>query len=267
MSALEIIQFAGWSVARGGFDDGVPRIQDLELARKLAFTTPTNIRGLIAQLIRSGNLNDVAIVCGSPRNPGRAGRPTKNEYWLTEEQALFVVARSETAKATELLKAIIAVFLAVKREVLEQRTTEQLLAAIFPNLPARAKPLFSDLIAALLRLRREHDSATNPPWARWLAMFVYALAFPVEGQQQKRRALNETPSGSRVDHSMLSEPAREHLRQIVFAGTALAKSCVSWEDWKTRMELAFGSKPIQLPFLVPMLEPPKRDEEDPEAAE
>lgn len=147
----------------------------------------------------------------------------------------------------------------------ERKTTERLLAEIFPNAPAKAKPIFSDLIAALLRLRREPVGAGNPPWARYLASFVYALAIPVEGQQQHRRALSPSPNGSRVDHSMLNEVALERVRQIAFAGAGFARASVSWNDWKAKMLLAFGDKPVQLALMVPLLEMPKSD--DPEAAE
>lgn len=148
-------------------------------------------------------------------------------------------------------------------EAQERKTTARLLAEIFPNAPSKSAPIFSELIAALLKLRREVDVPGNPPWARSLARFVYGLAIPVEGEQQHRRALNPSPNGAAVDHSMLNEVARERVRQVAFAGAAFARASVSWDDWKAKMELAFGTKPLQLPFLVPMLTPPK----DPEAAE
>lgn len=144
----------------------------------------------------------------------------------------------------------------------EAKQTERLLGEIFPNLPRRAQPIFRELIAALLRLRREPTRSGNPPWARSLASDVYGWAIRVDGQQEYRRQRNPKPNGSHTDHSMFSEVADEHVKQVVHAGAAFARISASWDDWKLKMEMAFGKKALQLPFMVPLLlVPPKPERE------
>jgi len=138
-------------------------------------------------------------------------------------------------------------------EIARRRQTEQLLTEIFPNLPSKAEPMFRELIAALLRLRREPDSPGNPPWARMLASWHYGWAFPIDGEQQHRRALNTAPNGSRLDHSMLSDDGRTQLQRVVDVGVAFTRISPTWEAWKANMELTFGKKATQLPLMVPML--------------
>lgn len=98
--------------------DGTPRIRDHDLAVKLGYTRPRKIRDLIRQLIQQGGLQDVRMRPAAGRielRPGVARPATGDEYWLTEEQALFVSARSGTHIATELLKSVIQVFVLARR--------------------------------------------------------------------------------------------------------------------------------------------------------
>lgn len=133
----------------------------------------------------------------------------------------------------------------------QEKQTERLLAECFPKLPSKSAPMFRDLIAALVRLRREGESK-NPPWARGLARMVYEWAIHIDGQQAERRKRNPTPNGSHVDHSMFSDVAAEAVKRVVQSGTDFARVSTSWDDWKVKMELAFGKKALQLPILVPL---------------
>jgi hypothetical protein len=94
---------------------------------------------------------------------------------------------------------------------------------------------------------------------------VYEWAIHVEGQQVARRRRNPKPSGSRVDHSMLSEVAADAVKRVVQTGTDFARVASSYEHWKSQMELAFGKKSLQLPILVPLAQLPPRTPEGPRA--
>lgn len=135
----------------------------------------------------------------------------------------------------------------------QRKQTALLLQEIFPNLPTRAKPIFSELIASLLQLRGESGASANPPWARVLARMVYAWAIPVPGEQHFRRGKNIAPNGSRVDYSMLNDIALERVKHVAECGARTTKISGTWDDWKTKMEIMFGTKAIQLPILMPML--------------
>jgi hypothetical protein len=178
--------------------------------------------------------------------------------------ALIFTSRKPEAKAfrkwvtSEVLPAIRrkGYYSAIEAE--QEKLTEKLLAECFPNLPGKAEPIFRGLIAALVKIRRERENG-NPPWARNLARMIYAWAIPIDGEQSLRRSLNAHPNGSSVDYSMLSDRAKEVVLQTINTATAFARISANWEDWKVKMEIAFGKKSIQLPFLVPMAQLPAKE--------
>jgi hypothetical protein len=94
------------------FNDG-PRALDLDIAKRLGFDRPRDIRKLIErnldELVRFGVCATVALTSGP-----KGGRPGK-EYWLNEEQALLVATLSETEKAAEVRHMLIKVFVAWRR--------------------------------------------------------------------------------------------------------------------------------------------------------
>lgn len=91
----------------------VPRVLDLEIARRLGMTDPHSIRRMIeanrAELESYGPISDRQ---SEIRGRGRRGR----EYWLNEGQALVLCALSRTPKAAEVRKAIIDVYMAWRQQ-------------------------------------------------------------------------------------------------------------------------------------------------------
>lgn len=171
--------------------------------------------------------------------------------------ALIINSRKPEAKAfkkwvtAEVLPAIRKQGYYSAVEAAQQRTTKELLAACFPLAPAKAKPIFSELISELLKMRQE-PHVGNPAWAPLLARIVYELAIPVEGQQAERRARNANPDGSHVDHAMFAPEVREHVMNVARVGVALAKNSSSWSEWRARMETAFRNAPLQLSLITPV---------------
>lgn len=178
------------------------------------------------------------------------GKNRKISY-VTEAGLYKLVMRSRKPEAEAFVDWI-------TREVLPQirkygsysAQREQLLAECFPNLPSKSAPIFRELIASLLLIRREPGKSGNPPWARSLANSVYAWAIRVEGEQAARRAKNPKPSANRTDHSMFSEVADEAVKRVVHTGCDMARISFSWRDWKSKMQTAFGGRLAQgdLPF-------------------
>lgn len=90
--------------------DGVPRARDIDLASAMGFKHPLDIRKLIKR--HENSLGKVfATVAKTSERGGRPG----SECWLTEEQALFVAAKSDTDRAVEILQMVIRVFVSVRR--------------------------------------------------------------------------------------------------------------------------------------------------------
>lgn len=136
-------------------------------------------------------------------------------------------------------------------EVQQRKTTEQLLAACFPHAPAKSKPIFSELIAALLKMRQEQHSG-NPPWAPLLAQLVYDWAIPIDGQQPERRRLNGARTASKTDYSMFSDELRARVTDVARVGIAMARNSNSWGAWRAMMDVAFHGAPLQLSMLTPV---------------
>lgn len=199
---------------------------------------------------------------------------SKKVLYVTESGLFSLIMGSQKPEAKAFKKWVTSEVLpAIRRkgyysalEAAQEKETERLLAECFPNLPSKSEPIFRALIAALVRLRRLGESG-NPPWARMLASWVYGWAIRVDGQQPRRRLLNPAPCGSRTDSSMFSDVALESVQHVVNVGVAFANPHISatWESWRMKMELTFGTKPVQLPFVVPLAELPAGPA--PEAAE
>ncbi|MFO7179625.1 MAG: BRO family protein [Pseudomonadota bacterium] len=207
--------------------------------------------------------DEVAEVPQKLHNPSSrgTGRPA---LYVTESGLFSLILGSRKPEAKAFKKWVTSEVLPEIRkrgyydalEVERRKTTAQLLEACFPNAPTKAKPLFSDLISALLEMRNEERTG-NPPWAPVLAQLVYGWAIPVEGQQEKRRELNGARAANKPDHSMFSDELRSHVLNVARVGIALAKNSMSWIEWRARMDTAFHGAPMQLTFLSPTRLPPK----------
>jgi len=116
VEVVRVDEVQGWPLAVTRGDDGgeVPTIEDVELGRRLGFERPHDIRRLIVR--HENSLGALSRYRGE-KPTGEKGRPREG-YLLTEEQACFIAAKSETPKANELLRGMIAVFLAWRRGML-----------------------------------------------------------------------------------------------------------------------------------------------------
>lgn len=88
------------------FEDGIPRVRDLDLARFLEMKELHNIRDLISR--KKDALGD--LVTFTETHNGGPGRPG-TAHWLTRDQALYITTQSGTKKAVSMTKKIIDVFL------------------------------------------------------------------------------------------------------------------------------------------------------------
>lgn len=93
--------------------DGEPRTRDIDIAERLGFERPRDIRKLIER-----NLAEIEGfgVCATVARTSdeRGGRPA-TEYWLTEEQALLVASKSDAPNAAQVRHMVIKVFVAWRR--------------------------------------------------------------------------------------------------------------------------------------------------------
>lgn len=108
----------GWTLGFAGETDE-PRIRDVELGERLGFDRPRDVRKLVARVAKSPTFGAVEVCATVARTSG--GRPG-SEFWLTEAQALKVIAKCETEKADTILDEVIAVYLAWRRGQVPQPT-------------------------------------------------------------------------------------------------------------------------------------------------
>lgn len=112
--ARRIVRFGSWSFVAWEQSKDEPRIRDIDLAERLGYERPEAIRDLIKRLIRDGKLNDNEVFRVVRKTSELGGRPP-TEFWLTEAQALKVIAKSEAAMADPILDDMIRVYMAVRR--------------------------------------------------------------------------------------------------------------------------------------------------------
>jgi hypothetical protein len=246
--------FGGIEIAVGGFDDGIPRVRDVDLGEWLGLSKPTDIRRNIRKLISTEFLNDSDVARETrQQNVGPVahsafGRET-TEFWLTESQAMIVTARSESAKAVGMVKMLVAVFEAATSD---QRCAGKILELCFTRVPRRVKSRFVPLLCAISKIRGcEYDGEGNPPgWARDIAGRIYGYAFPDRKQQEYRRELNPDPNGSSRDYYFCTDDGLRILDRVLQDGEAFACVAQSLDHWVDMMNHRFKDQGLQLSFLV-----------------
>lgn len=125
-----LVTVAGWALDTSTDE---PRIRDLDLAEKLGFKEPRAIRKLIKRYVKSGDLSRDSMrdtVSRIEIRPGVFRDDTISEAWLTEAEALFVIAKSTTPMANAITREVIDVFLAYRRGKLAPVAQSADLAAV-----------------------------------------------------------------------------------------------------------------------------------------
>jgi len=87
--------------------NGEPRIRDIDLAKRLGFDRPRDIRKLIERHLEK--INEFSRCATVERRPENGGTPFV-EYYLDRQQSLFICMKSETDNAFEVQVDIIRVY-------------------------------------------------------------------------------------------------------------------------------------------------------------
>jgi len=120
--------------------DGEPRVRDVDLAERLGYERPRDVRQLVArnrgELERYGAICERGAVQRSQTPTGGAREVEVTECWLNEGQALLVCTLSRTDRAADVREEVIRVFMAARRGQLPQQvpaiSLEQIVAALMP---------------------------------------------------------------------------------------------------------------------------------------
>jgi hypothetical protein len=250
--SIKTQKFGGLDISVSGFDDGQIRVRDIDLGEWLELARPRTIRDNIKRFLDRNFLNDfdIAVVNGDVQLGNGASKKV-TEYWLTEEAALFVVAKSDQPKGVLALKALITVFSEFRKA---NKNASRLLELIFRDtpIPNHEKRLFRPLAIQLSKfMDNEWDGIGKPPiWIMSIASLIYRWAFPVDGEQLKRRSLNVSPGGTSVDYDWLTDAGEQSLIDVLNVGEILASASQSYLQWRGLMENRYEEKALQLEFLV-----------------
>lgn len=111
-SSTTIIKYEGAEFAFTVNGDGEPLARDVDVARWLGFERERKIRELIER--HRPSLGEVSPYRGAKPSSPSGGRPGSGSL-LTEAQALYLAAKSETPNAVQVLKTMIAVYVLARR--------------------------------------------------------------------------------------------------------------------------------------------------------
>lgn len=144
-----------------------PRVLDLRLAEALGFTDRHMIRALIRRHMKT--LRTLGEVVSRRKKPTAKGGRTGTEYWLNEEQALFITAKSDTERAALVTLDMVRVFKAYlsRSQVLPPPSMKALPAPEAPQ--HNFMDLFTAACAAFNEWRR-FGIVTDHDKAMWIAM-------------------------------------------------------------------------------------------------
>lgn len=107
-----VLHVNGWTVSE---INGEPTVRDTDLAEKLGYSRPRDIRKIIERMIDNGSFVG-ATPCRTPEVI--AGNLTE-VFYLTQKQALKVISKSETKIADAIMDEVIDVFLAYRKGQLQ----------------------------------------------------------------------------------------------------------------------------------------------------
>jgi hypothetical protein len=122
-----ILAVEGPSLLLLTWPDGRARVLDEALGACLGYGRPIALRKLVRRLVETGALPDVVS-----RPQPSAVDPSACEYWLNEEQALFVCARAHARRRPEATRRVIEAFVDARYRALglARQSLEAGLAAV-----------------------------------------------------------------------------------------------------------------------------------------
>ena len=240
----------GWRLCVFSTDTGKPRIRDLDLAERLGYAHPLNIRNLIRRLIAERKLSGVHVVSTvkTTRMPKHGGvrEVHSDEFWLTEAQALKVIARSETDVADQILDEMIEVFQLALHGLLSParaNSAETRLALFLLSERHRVARFLKDsLITEICRIYGYgHLPGNQPPqFFRMVAERIYAIVFGKEVHAEMRRR-----GDKRKYYELLNDDAHKLAQHDLDVLETIARQSFSPDEFWMRVESHFNGTPLQ----------------------
>jgi|GEM_PF-3877653 len=253
-----VLQVDGLALQRDPAD-GEFRIRDIELASRLGYDQPRDIRKLISRMVETGELSGfhmratvARIQIGPKTRPIRPERTeVVDEYWLDRIEALLVVMRSDAPHAVPMRRVIADVFHKVLLQYEESKTALRRLPAHIERwfLSPSAldfQSLWPDsLVRELERLHgREWAGGRHPHHMKstYPAIYKMLMSSPVAAKM-----MSNNPDRDRLRHHQFITPeARPFVVAQLGIVESIARGSASKSDFWHRMEREYGGGYLQL---------------------
>lgn len=231
-------------------DDGEARISDVELAERLGYAEIRDFRRLISR--HSATLRQFGVLGTVPTRNENGGHRV-NTFSLTEQQAIYIVAKSDMPLATEITVAIVKAFVAYRRGSVNQKlygVVGMELLGFAPRVWGREFPerFFLDLHRVAGWTRPEGNNHSN--CAHFINRYIYEFLFGELGLAALKEA-NPVDEGQRAfkHHQILKEKHMPRLRQHIELVSAVLAIAVSLDMFDNSFNRVFPKPNTQVGFL------------------
>lgn len=235
----EIVTIYGYTVRRD-FGDNEPRIRDLELGQRLGYAKAVSIRKVIRGLIEAARITEVAQISVSEiRANGMPSKPA-TEFWLTERQALKVIAKSETEIADKILDEVIDVFVTLRRGA--TAGTHLLLS----DSVSEWEPMWKrGIVDAFCELYSKPKTKRPPRFMAGVQSLIYKGIAGRDCYDEMKRRIPE-PHHRHNLHQLFNERARDGFEEQLAVVTGILKTSHSPRDFWERFNFLYQKRPMQL---------------------
>ena len=232
-------------------DDGEPRISDVEMAERLGYARVADFRALIrrhAKTLKQFN------VLRAVRSRNENGGPGFTTYSLTEQQAIYIVTKSEMPLAIEITVAIVKAFVAYRRGSVNPRLYGVVGMELLGFAPrAWQKEYPDEFFHHLHRVGgwTKPDGNNHSNCAHFINRYIYEFLFGELGLAALKEA-NPTDDGyqrASRHHQMLKDRHMPALRKHIEAVYALLANAVSIDMFTDSFNRAYPRKNTQVGFL------------------
>lgn len=245
---IEVVDVMGWQLSVFDEEDD-PLIRDVDLAVRLGYERPRDIRQLIDRLIKAGNLKEIKMRGAVQRieiRPDVFREEIVNEYWLTQKQALKVIMRSDADLADAIQDEVIDVYVAYRQE----RLRPALLALQFQLTPNQsATSIWGDWLVNLLRKlygKAPWDGKGPFPGWGWHMAEIYRIILGDEAYEYVK-SINPHPQSNSLHYQYFHEAMHKRVSaRDMDIVQLLLRQAPSWKEFRARLLHAYQRAPLQL---------------------
>jgi P63C domain len=231
-------------------DDGELRISDAEMADRLGYSTVKDFRSLVRRHAKT--LNKFNVLRAVQHRNEMGGRPSF-EYFLTEQQAIFVVAKSEMPKAIDITVAIVKAFVAFKRTQINPNLYGVVGMELLGFAPRGWQKEYPD--SFFVHLHRiggwaKPDGNNHSNCSHFINKYIYEFLFGELGLRALKEA-NPADEGVRIHkhHQMLKDKHMPRLRTHIELVAALLANAMSLGMFDDAFNRVFPRPNTQVGFL------------------